>query len=184
MAEPKLSSGRPRGTIIGALAAVASLSAVLVSAIALRQTAANNDRELHGQLAARFDAAVQEISNPSSVASRQGGIISMEHVMKEDDSWRPSVVEIISAFVRDYRNPNSPHMPPRGSASNQRTDRRCAAAPPRVVAVRHPSPRLSRPTGAAGWARASAQTARRLQFDSPLLRAVHSGPGRVAYRRR
>ena len=94
--------------IISALTAAASLAATVISAVALWQTALNNDRESVGRLADRFNAAVEELSNSSSVASRQGGIISMEHIMREDDNWRPSVVEVIDAFVRDYRNSSAP----------------------------------------------------------------------------
>lgn len=56
-----------------------------------------------GQITDRFSKAVEQLGSKESLAVRLGGIYALERIAKdsEDDHW--SVMEILSAFIRNYQ---------------------------------------------------------------------------------
>lgn len=110
----------------GLLTAAAALTAVAGGLIALDETRQANAeirrsnenthvRELYGTAIGLLSA--------DTVDSRLGGIYALERIAFDSPADRRTVVEVLSAFVREHANPPVPVPPPRRPPAGQRWDR-------------------------------------------------------------
>ncbi|MER6735450.1 pentapeptide repeat-containing protein [Streptomyces puniciscabiei] len=90
------------GTAIGGtLTAIAAIAAVLISVLVNHSETATT-RE--GQITDRYTAAIDNLGN-SSADVRLGGIYALQRIMKDSPRDQASIVDVLSAYVRDHSLP-------------------------------------------------------------------------------
>ncbi|MFI5914006.1 pentapeptide repeat-containing protein [Dactylosporangium sp. NPDC051541] len=117
-------------TIIALVAAAASAFAAFQAVDSTRE---QTDTTRRGQLTDRFTAAVDQLGSDRQEV-RLGGIYALEQVAKEDPSYQPVVIGILSAFVRLHGIPSTSAAP----AGNVAQDHADAYAAFTVIARRNP----------------------------------------------
>lgn len=130
----------------GTATAVAGIVSVLLVAAGLFYTNQANraeqqanrrqqDATLQGQAADRYTAAIDQLGTEGTdaLSIRLGAIYALETLMKEHGSYRPTVVEVLAAFIRTHAV--APHKPP-GVVARSTEDVRAAL----VVIGRRPHP--------------------------------------------
>jgi hypothetical protein len=100
---------RPNAVNVGVITAViAAIGALVFNGVTARD--ANRQIELaqQGQITDRYSKAVEQLGS-SSVDVRLGGVYALESVMRDSHDDQPTVIQILSAFVRTNipRHPSS-----------------------------------------------------------------------------
>lgn len=120
-------SGRQRDwpTLLGVLAAViAAVGALIFNGISANATNEQIALSRLGQITERYSAAVEQLGS-NSVEVRIGGIYALEQVMRDSQADQPTVVEVLSAFVRSHeaRRPSPSAHPTITASPGMRTNR-------------------------------------------------------------
>lgn len=76
-----------------------------------RQNAQQDDLTAQGQITDRYTAAVDQIGSPI-LDVRLGGIYALERIMRDSPPDQPTIVEVLSAFVRDHPPGDTKSSPP------------------------------------------------------------------------
>ncbi|MEV0680243.1 pentapeptide repeat-containing protein [Actinosynnema sp. NPDC050436] len=84
------------------LAAVAAVAGVVFTGLSLQATRAQNAVTEQGQLTDRFTRAVDQLDRvgPEHLQARLGAIYALERLARDSPRDHPTVVEVLSAFVR------------------------------------------------------------------------------------
>lgn len=103
---PPASKGQPdRWQKINSLSTLVSSLSVLILAASLFVTYRDNQEQRRldraAQITERFSKAVEQLGS-SKVDVRLGGIYSLERIMKDSQSDRSTVVEVLSAYIREH----------------------------------------------------------------------------------
>jgi hypothetical protein len=82
-------------------ATVTALGALLFTGLSLQQSRAQNGIAEQGQITGRYTAAIDQLGSPV-MDVRLGGIYALHRIMTDSPSDQPSVVSVLSAFIRDH----------------------------------------------------------------------------------
>lgn len=99
------SDARPRRDWSQMLTTLIALGALVFTGVSVMQTGRQNtqqdDLAAQGQITDRYTAAVDQIGSPT-LDVRLGGIYALERIMLDSPADQPTIVEVLSAFVRDH----------------------------------------------------------------------------------
>jgi hypothetical protein len=99
------------------LVAIGTLLSVMVLGVGLWITNVFNrqqiDIALQSQITDRFTKSVEQLGQPgqSKTEVRIGGIYALERIMRDSTDDQPAVAEVLSAFIRDHANLQTPDPP-------------------------------------------------------------------------
>ena len=91
---------RPRRDWSQFVTSTVALGALIFTGLSLQQTRAQNDIAEQGQITTRFSTAIDELGSTAPDV-RLGGIYGLERIMRDSAADQPTVVEVLSAFVRN-----------------------------------------------------------------------------------
>ncbi len=106
-----------------ALGRLLTFSAGLFAAGALVYTARNFSLSREGQVTDRYTKAIEELGS-GALDVRIGGIYALERVARDSSKDHPTVMEVLSAFVREHSHETTDeqHSRERGPAEGMRPD--------------------------------------------------------------
>lgn len=111
-----ISNARPRHDWSQALTSLVALGALVFTGVSVvqsgRQNAQQDNLTAQGQITDRYTAAVDQIGS-TTLDIRLGGIYALERIMRDSPTDQPTIVEVLSAFIRDHA-PGSPTPPKAG----------------------------------------------------------------------
>ncbi|WP_460695683.1 pentapeptide repeat-containing protein [Nocardia thraciensis] len=94
------------GRLIPLITALTAVAAVVYSGKALQATESSGQRQHslaeRGQVADRFNKAVEHLGVANSLDVRLGGIYSLEQVARDSPPEQPTVIDVLAAFVRSH----------------------------------------------------------------------------------
>jgi hypothetical protein len=128
MAAGRTAHGRPRrdwtawAGIVTAI--VAAVSALVFNGISALATGHQIDLQRQGQFTDRYSKAVEQLG-ANGVNVRLGGVYALERLMRDSPSDQPTIVEVLSAFIRNNARPRTttaPVMPGAGGMTLPRPE--------------------------------------------------------------
>lgn len=98
-------SVRPQRDLLQTVIALAVLGALVLAGVSIVQTERENARRddltAQWQITDRYSAAVNQIGS-ATLDVRLGGIYALERIMHDSPADQPTIVEVLSAFIRDH----------------------------------------------------------------------------------
>ncbi|MFD7713819.1 pentapeptide repeat-containing protein [Streptomyces sp. NPDC059785] len=82
------------------LPGLAAVAALIFTWISIDQASDELSISEQGQIADRYDAAVEKLVNPS-VDVRRGAIYSLQSIMADSPRTQPAVIDMLSKYIRD-----------------------------------------------------------------------------------
>ncbi len=115
-------------TVAAATIAYAGVRATLGAArraneLTQRRDNLTHDREIAEHRSARYTAAITQLGSPS-IEIRLGGIYALERLAKDSPDDHPTIVEVLSAFVRTRSTDPELRPPPPADGQDPAPDRR------------------------------------------------------------
>ena len=89
------------GTIATAATALAAVAALVFTGFSLQESRAQKKISEQGQITSRYTSAVNQMGSPN-VDVRLGGIFALERIMRNSPPDQPTIVEVLSAFIRNH----------------------------------------------------------------------------------
>ena len=80
---------------------ITALGALLFTGLSLQQSRNQNAISQDGQITSRYTAAVEQLGS-QDVDVRLGGIFARERIMQNSTRDQPTIVELLSAFIRNH----------------------------------------------------------------------------------
>jgi len=146
-----------------------TLGAALFAAGALVFTARNFTLSREGQVTDRYTKAIEQLGS-DKLDVRIGGIYALERVARDSARDHPTVMEVLTAFIREYSYeqwPPSDHPASRGQERSMRPDVRAAL----TVVVRRDPGRDIRPIDLSGADLSGADLTRANLTGADLMQA-------------
>ncbi|WP_205574510.1 pentapeptide repeat-containing protein [Streptomyces sp. CC0208] len=86
---------------VGLLATTASLAVAAFAWVSIRQVDSEQHITREGQIADRFNAAVEHIGDDSEDV-RLGGVYALQRIMQDSPRDQPTVIDVLSAYIRAH----------------------------------------------------------------------------------
>ena len=101
-AAAKVPQRRVNWTIVyTGITSLAAVGALVFTGLSLQQTRAQNAIAEQGQVTDRYTAAINQLGS-QVLDIRLGGIYALQSVMNDSPPEQPSIVNVLSAFIRDH----------------------------------------------------------------------------------
>jgi Pentapeptide repeats (8 copies) len=78
-----------------------ALGALVFTGLSLQQTRVQNGIAEQGEITSRYSAAIDQLGS-ATLDVRLGGIYALERIMHDSAADQPTIVEVLSAFVREH----------------------------------------------------------------------------------
>ncbi len=94
------------GRFIPLITALTAIAALVYSGKSLQATESSTQKQYslaqQGQVADRFNKAVEHLGETNSLAVRLGGIYSLEQIARDSPPEQPTVIDVLAAYVRSH----------------------------------------------------------------------------------